>query len=288
MLYQMNDIGPAVTSSSSSSSPRDAPPPSHDYVSATDDTDSSNSDSGKGPSEEGGDSQQLHDVSHDSQMAPQSSLAMTVFSNVAPSAAQKQQQQQQQRSSAHVNNKPSILKKSPHKTATAAAGANVTLRDVRRPPPPVHQRHSSLNQKKSVHFYKPFSQRQNQLESQQQQQQHATERCLPSTHGDRRGAKNSAAIVAPKALAEDLPYGHPHHMVTQLKHIANPLLPSPHVFRRPDDVESLDDDDVSDDAHSDDGSSTSGSYCMDTSLDSTRHGVMRLGSFRQTSADVIF
>ena len=277
MLYQMNDIGPAVTSSSSSPSSRDAPPSSHDYVSATDDTDSSNSDSGKGPSEEGGDSQQLHDVSHDSQMAPQSSLAMTVFSK-ATSAANRQQQ----RNIAHVS-KPSILKKSPHKTATAAA-ANVTSRDARPPPPPVHQRHSSLNQKKSVHFYKPFSQRQNQPES---QQQHATERCLPSTHGDRRGAKNSAAIVAPKALAEDLPYGHPHHMVTQLKHIANPLLPSPHVFRRPDDVESLDDDDASDDAHSDDGSSTSGSYCMDTSLDSTRHGVMRLGSFRQTSADVI-
>ena len=122
MLYQsMNDIGPAVTPSSSSPSSRDAPP-SHDYVSAADDTDSSNSDSGKGPSEEGGDSQQLHDVSHDSQMAPQSSLAMTVFSK-ATSAANRQQQ----RNIAHVNNKPSILKKSPHKSAT---GATATSRDV--------------------------------------------------------------------------------------------------------------------------------------------------------------
>ena len=77
MLYEMNDVSEMPSSAAAAAAAargRTTLSPTHDV---TADTDSSHSDSGKGPSEEG-DSQQLHDVSHDSQMAPQT-FAMSIF-----------------------------------------------------------------------------------------------------------------------------------------------------------------------------------------------------------------
>ena len=122
MLYEMNDVSEMPSSAAAAAAAargRTTLSPTHDV---TADTDSSHSDSGKGPSEEG-DSQQLHDVSHDlshdSQMAPQT-FAMSIFNA-----------KHNDNSRAHARiNKPSILKKSPLKPRSAAVPVNNTQPQV--------------------------------------------------------------------------------------------------------------------------------------------------------------